>query len=303
MGTREAAGIDQPSAGVADSRAERELVDFVDAHYDRLLRLARIVSRNTADAADAVQIALEQAWKSRGSLRDPSRLRPWLDRIVVREAIRIDRRHRGFLGLHSADRRKSRSTSLPTSRRHRSQLDGVSRRVRPAVRGPASGHCPASPRRLLGRRDGTDRRRERGDGSLADPSRQGAACVTTSRKHADGAPRPRRPTSTPSSRRSSNGGRIRVPGRRRPAKSARRIAERRRADRPAPLTYGRLAWVLIVLAVSVALVAATAWFASRPPVPPPSATTTPSVSPPPSPSVRVQPANLAGNGRLRRRAG
>ncbi len=99
MGTREAARIEQPLAGVADSRAERDLVDFVDAHYERLLRLARLVSRNTSDAADAVQIALEQAWKSRDALRDPARLRPWLDRIVVREAIRIDRRHRGFLGL------------------------------------------------------------------------------------------------------------------------------------------------------------------------------------------------------------
>jgi RNA polymerase sigma-70 factor (ECF subfamily) len=99
MSAREAATTQQSIAGAAYSRTEIELAAFVDAHYDRLLRLARLVSRDVTDAADAVQIALEQAWRSRSSLRDPTRLRPWLDRIVVREAIRIDRRHRGFLGL------------------------------------------------------------------------------------------------------------------------------------------------------------------------------------------------------------
>jgi RNA polymerase sigma-70 factor (ECF subfamily) len=99
MRAREATTAQQSIAGASDSRADAELVAFVDAHYERLLRLARLVSRDVTDAADAVQIALEQAWRSRTSLRDPSRLRPWLDRIVVREAIRIDRRHRGFLGL------------------------------------------------------------------------------------------------------------------------------------------------------------------------------------------------------------
>jgi RNA polymerase sigma-70 factor (ECF subfamily) len=99
MGTREATTSQQRIASAADARAELELAAFVDTHYDRLLRLARLVSRDVTDAADAVQVALEQAWRSRSSLRDPSRLRPWLDRIVVREAIRIDRRHRGFLGL------------------------------------------------------------------------------------------------------------------------------------------------------------------------------------------------------------
>ena len=65
---------------------------FVAEHYDRLLRLAWLICRHGPDAADAVQRGLEQAWRQRATLRDESRLRPWLDRVVVREAIRMGRR-------------------------------------------------------------------------------------------------------------------------------------------------------------------------------------------------------------------
>jgi RNA polymerase sigma-70 factor (ECF subfamily) len=70
---------------------------FVRDHYDRLVRLARLVSLDPNEAGDAVQAGLEQAWRRRGSLRDPVALKAWLDRIVVREAIRIDRRRRSPL--------------------------------------------------------------------------------------------------------------------------------------------------------------------------------------------------------------
>jgi RNA polymerase sigma-70 factor (ECF subfamily) len=80
-----------------------ELDAFVRSHHVRLVRLARLVCRDAADATDAVQAGLEQAWRRRGSLADPARLRPWLDRIVVREAIRGDSRKRLDLSrLHDA---------------------------------------------------------------------------------------------------------------------------------------------------------------------------------------------------------
>ena len=69
-----------------------ELRDFVLEHYGRLIRLAALVTRSADHAEDAVQAAFERAWRHRASLTDPSRLRPWLDRIVVREAIRGARR-------------------------------------------------------------------------------------------------------------------------------------------------------------------------------------------------------------------
>jgi RNA polymerase sigma-70 factor (ECF subfamily) len=77
--------------------AAAELEAFALAHYSRLIRLAGIVTRNADAAQDAVQTALERAWRHRRDLDDPSRLRSWLDRIVVREAIREARRRRGFL--------------------------------------------------------------------------------------------------------------------------------------------------------------------------------------------------------------
>lgn len=70
---------------------------FVRSHHDRLVRLARLVCVDTTEAGDAVQSAFEQAWRRRASLKDPSSLRSWLDRIVVREAIRQDRRRRSPL--------------------------------------------------------------------------------------------------------------------------------------------------------------------------------------------------------------
>jgi RNA polymerase sigma-70 factor (ECF subfamily) len=81
-----------------------DLAGFVSEHYDRLLRLALLVCRDVTDAADAVQSALEQAWRHRADLRDPTRARSWLDRIVVREAIHVDRRRRSLLRLFAPPR-------------------------------------------------------------------------------------------------------------------------------------------------------------------------------------------------------
>jgi RNA polymerase sigma-70 factor (ECF subfamily) len=75
------------SEGVIDA----ELEAFVQLHYPRLIRLAGQVCREPRDAADAVQNGLEQAWRRRSSLRDRAAVRSWLDRTVVREAIRLNR--------------------------------------------------------------------------------------------------------------------------------------------------------------------------------------------------------------------
>jgi RNA polymerase sigma-70 factor, ECF subfamily len=71
---------------------EGQLADFFGQHYDRLVRLAALVCHANVSIEDAVQAAMEQAWRRRHTLRDPERLRPWLDQIVVREAIRLNRR-------------------------------------------------------------------------------------------------------------------------------------------------------------------------------------------------------------------
>ena len=77
----------QGAAGVED-----QLAAFFEAHYERMVRLAGLICHRYVLAEDAVQAAMEQAWKRRSSLREPNRMRWWLDRIVVREAIRLNRR-------------------------------------------------------------------------------------------------------------------------------------------------------------------------------------------------------------------
>lgn len=74
-----------------------QLTAFVESDYPRLIGLAGLVCRGEVEPADVVQSALEQAWRHRASLRRSDRLRPWLDRIVVRQALRMRRRRFGFL--------------------------------------------------------------------------------------------------------------------------------------------------------------------------------------------------------------
>ena len=85
------------AAEVAGARSDAAVTAFVAEHYDRLLVLARLVCRDSSDAADALQIGLEIAWRKRSTLRDKARLRQWVDRIVTREAVRISRRRRSWL--------------------------------------------------------------------------------------------------------------------------------------------------------------------------------------------------------------
>lgn len=79
------------AAVVPRAHSDAALTTFVAEHYDRLIGLARLVCRDASDAADAVQIGLEQAWRKRSTLRVDASLRPWLDRIVAREAVRISK--------------------------------------------------------------------------------------------------------------------------------------------------------------------------------------------------------------------
>jgi RNA polymerase sigma-70 factor (ECF subfamily) len=79
-----------------DATLERDIAEFVAAHYPRLIRLAGLICRDAIDSEDAVQAGLERAWRRRESLRDPGSLPAWLNRIVVREAIRLGRDNRSL---------------------------------------------------------------------------------------------------------------------------------------------------------------------------------------------------------------
>jgi RNA polymerase sigma-70 factor (ECF subfamily) len=97
---------------------EPTLDAFVRTHHARLTALARLVCRDASDAGDAVQSAFEQAWRHRASLRDPDALRAWLDRIVVREAIRQDRRRHSPLGWLFAEPKEIPADIVDPHARH-----------------------------------------------------------------------------------------------------------------------------------------------------------------------------------------
>jgi RNA polymerase sigma-70 factor (ECF subfamily) len=66
-----------------DSRAYEELVR---PHQEIAFRVAYIITRNAADAEDAVQDALVKAWRALGRFRPGEPLRPWLLQIAANEA-------------------------------------------------------------------------------------------------------------------------------------------------------------------------------------------------------------------------
>jgi RNA polymerase sigma factor (sigma-70 family) len=66
-----------------DARAYEELVR---PHQEIAFRVAYVITRNAADAEDAVQDALVKAWRALGRFRAGAPLRPWLLRIAANEA-------------------------------------------------------------------------------------------------------------------------------------------------------------------------------------------------------------------------
>jgi RNA polymerase sigma-70 factor (ECF subfamily) len=91
-------GIDGADTSGADVLTDAALTSFVAEHYGRLLGLARLICGDPLDAADVVQVGLEQAWRHRAALQETGRLRAWLDRIVAREAVRFSVRRGSWLG-------------------------------------------------------------------------------------------------------------------------------------------------------------------------------------------------------------
>ncbi len=59
-----------------------------------LYRVTCAILRDHADREDAVQSAIEKAWRKRGLLRDDSKMKPWMTRILVNECRAILRRQK-----------------------------------------------------------------------------------------------------------------------------------------------------------------------------------------------------------------
>ncbi len=57
-----------------------------------LYRVSCSLLHSQADREDAVQTAIEKAWRKAKSLREESKLKPWLTRILINECYTIGRR-------------------------------------------------------------------------------------------------------------------------------------------------------------------------------------------------------------------
>lgn len=120
--------------------------ELVIERIDRCYRLAWSILSNDADAADATQEALLNAWRQLPRLRDLAAFDGWLNRIVANQAL-MARRHRVRLrevAVEPVDARDERGSSQPlhepTGRTEQDQVvdnDAITRafeRLRPQER-------------------------------------------------------------------------------------------------------------------------------------------------------------------------
>ena len=71
---------------------QREMQTRIERQLPQLLALARRLTREEPDAQDAVQDALERAWRARHQLRDPAASGGWLRSILARTVTDAHRR-------------------------------------------------------------------------------------------------------------------------------------------------------------------------------------------------------------------
>lgn len=78
---------------------QTELTQRVLTMQDRLYRVSCTLLRCEADREDAVQSALEKAWRGRFLLRQEQYMETWLTRILINECYAIMRRSRRIIPM------------------------------------------------------------------------------------------------------------------------------------------------------------------------------------------------------------
>ena len=94
---------------------EREYQNLILEYSPSLYRIAHSILFNDHDCADAVQQAVFQGWLKRSQLRDQSRFKPWIARIVVNECRDLQRSKQKQLRVVGAIIDDFRSNSAPSS--------------------------------------------------------------------------------------------------------------------------------------------------------------------------------------------
>ena len=92
-------GIDRSDADLLAAHVAGDRYAFEELfyrHHRQLYRLAHITSRNSEDAADALQDAMLKAHRKAAAFRHDSAVSSWLYRIVVNACLDRLRRHRAY---------------------------------------------------------------------------------------------------------------------------------------------------------------------------------------------------------------
>ena len=66
-----------------------------------MYRISMSMLQSEADCADAVSEAILKAWQKQNTLRDEQAFDTWLNRIVIRECVHIQRRQKRFFPVET----------------------------------------------------------------------------------------------------------------------------------------------------------------------------------------------------------
>jgi RNA polymerase sigma-70 factor (ECF subfamily) len=96
METMASAAESNLTGAIASASAGDEVAfaRIVAAYHEDMRRVCAVVCGDEGLAEDATQAAWSIAWRKLTSLRDPSRLRPWLVSVAVNEAKQLLRKRR-----------------------------------------------------------------------------------------------------------------------------------------------------------------------------------------------------------------
>ena len=92
-----------------------------------LYRVTCAILRDHADREDAVQSAIEKAWRKRTLLRDESKLKPWMTRILVNECYTLLRRQKRETPVESIPDAPAPETANPDLYRFFAELPNTLR--------------------------------------------------------------------------------------------------------------------------------------------------------------------------------
>ena len=92
---------------------QEEFTGRIVAMQDTLYRVSTTILPQLCDREDAVQEAIEKAWRRRGKLRDDRAMRAWVIRILINECYALLRRRKRETPTDTLPERETAPDALP----------------------------------------------------------------------------------------------------------------------------------------------------------------------------------------------